>query len=193
MQPTVIEPESNRLLGLAHIMRLAFVGDPLTEITSQLVKRIEANAEDASALLDMSVVFQLNSQRQLSLELQMEALRLQQVFHLRSNPQNPAIKLLAIMGPGEVMANTPIEFLVEDSDVALSYLYLGQGLAVPSEIPDHDLAFVAVCESDQNQALLGQLDEVMRYWPKPYINSPSRIANLSRNQVSTSATSPGCK
>jgi len=34
------------------------------------------------------------------------------------------------MGPGEVMANTPIEFLIEESDISLTYLYLGEGLRI---------------------------------------------------------------
>jgi hypothetical protein len=175
---------SNQLLGMAHIMRLAFGGNNLTEITSQLVSRIQTNAFDSAALMDLSIVLQLNANPRLAIELQTDALRQQQYFELKSNPKNPTLKLLAIMGPGEVMANTPIDFLIETSDIALSFLYLGEGLPVPTEIPEHDVAFVAVCESHQNQNLLQDLSEVMRFWPKPFVNEPSRIAQLSRNRVS---------
>ena len=82
------------------------------------------------------------------------------------------------------MENTPIDFLVEDSDIAISFLYLGEGLPIPAEIPEHDIAFVAVCESDNTRFLLHQLDEIMHHWPRPFINQPSRIARLSRDIVS---------
>ena len=172
------------LIGLAKIMRLAFNGVDLSNITLQLKKRIEVNSHDSAAMMDLSIVLQLSARQELASELQSEALKQHQFYGLETNPDNPALKLLAIMGPGEVMANTPIEFLVEDSDIALSFLYLGEGLPVPSQIPDHDVAFVAVCESDRSQFLLTQLIEIMRHWPMPFINMPSHIAQLSRDKVS---------
>jgi len=181
---TLATSEPNQLIGMAHIMRLAFAGNDLSEITSHLTRRIQANALDSAAAMDLSIVLQLSGNPNLAIELQTEALRQHQYFELKSNPKNPALRLLAIMGPGEVMANTPIDFLIENSDISLSFLYLGEGLPVPAQIPEHDVAFVAVCESDQNQFLLHQLAEIMQYWPKPFLNEPSLIAQLSRNRVS---------
>ncbi len=82
------------------------------------------------------------------------------------------------------MANTPIEFLVDDSDIALEMLYVGAGLPLTHDIPKHDVAFVAVCESDSNQQLLRQLEAVMSYWPHPHINRPQKIAKLARDSLS---------
>ncbi len=184
MNTITSEFDWSTLLGLAKIMRLAFEGNNLAELTSQLLKRIQTDSGDAAALLDLSVVLQLNAQPQLALELQAEALQEQQLFRLQSNPAAASIHLLAIMGPGEVMANTPIEFLVEETDVKVELLYLGEGIPSPSQIPDHDVAFIAVCECDQNQVLLQQLADMMQHWPRPFINKPANIARLSRNCVS---------
>ncbi len=184
MQLPVANHATDRLVGMAKIMRLAFNGDDLSSITSSLAKRIASNSDDSAALMDLSVVLQLTGRPALAIELQSEALQLNQVFELDSNPSNPTLRLLVIMGPGEVMANTPIEFLLEESDVSITFLFLGEGLPIPPEIPEHDVAFVAVCESDQSQFLLAQLDQIMRVWPKPFVNSPARIAQLSRNRVS---------
>ncbi len=189
MQSEILHPDTTRLVGLAQIMRLAFNGDDLANLTSELAKRIEVNSLDYAAMLDLSLVFQLSARPELALQLQSEALRQHQSFELRSNPEHPSLKVLAIMGPGEVMANTPIEFLVEDSDISLSFLYLGEGLPVPRQIPDHDIAFVAVCESDRSQFLLAQLDSIMKHWRRPFINNPSRIAQLSRDLVSQNLNS----
>lgn len=184
MKTTAHESDSRTLMGLAKIMRLAFQGDNLEQLTSQLLDRIHSDQNNAAALLDLSIVLQLNSQTQLALELQAEALTQQQHFRLISNPTLASTRLLAIMGPGEVMANTPLEFMVEGVDVALELLYVGEGIPAPTYIPDHDVAFVAVCESDQSQALLQHLEGIMQHWPQPFINSPASIARLSRNIVS---------
>lgn len=181
--------DTSMVLGLATIMRMAFGGDNLSELTSQLIDRIQTDASDAAALLDLSIVMQLNAQPAVASELQAQALRLQQHYALASNPFRPSLRLLAIMGPGEVMANTPIEFLIEESDVSLELLYLGAGLPVPAYLPEHDIAFVAVCESDQNRQLLKDLNEVMQHWPKPFINAPSAIALLNRSSVSRNLSS----
>lgn len=172
-------------------MRQAFAGRDLTPLTDQLIRRLRTNPGDACAMLDLSVVLQIDGQRELAMELQSQALSIQQVYELGSNPNpisNP-LRLLAIMGPGEVMANTPLEFLVENSDIALTLLYLGAGLPAPSEIPAHDVAFVCVCESDHNQPLLEHLSQTMKYWPRPFINLPESVARLSRDCVSRSLAS----
>jgi hypothetical protein len=169
--------------GLAEIMRLAFTGNNLAQLTSTLAERIRTNALDAAAMLDLSIVLQLNGKPELAMELQAQALQLTQVYSLASNPVHPRLRMLAIMGPGEVMCNTPVEFLIEKSDIALQLLYLGEGVPATLDIPKHDVAFVAPCEFDRNQALLKHLSAVMRYWPRPFINLPSSIAGLTRNGV----------
>ncbi len=179
-------PQTNRcqsLLGLAKIMRMAFDGDDLELLYNSLAERIQQDSTDAAAMLDMNVVLQLRAQSEIALELQWQGLQQQQHYRLASNPVQPAVRVLAIMSPGEVMANTPIEFLLESSDVALETLYIGAGLPMVHDIPKHDVAFVAVCESDKNQALLRQLHQLMEYWPQPHVNSPARIAELARNRV----------
>ncbi len=172
------------LHGLAKIMRLAFAGDDLVELTYELTQRVASDGHDSAALLDLSVVHQLRANHGAALELQWQGLRLQQHYRLASNASRPAVRVLSIMGPGAVMANTPIEFLLEDSDIALEMLYVGAGLPPVHDIPKHDVAFVAVCESDSNQQLLSQLQSVMTYWPQPHLNSPERIAQLARDSLS---------
>ncbi len=171
------------LFGLAKIMRQAFAGNSLADLHAELRSRIQSDNTAAAAMLDLSVVLQLDAQPEQALQLQWQALQLQQHYRLRSNTARPALRVLAIMGPGEVMANTPIEFLLEDSDIALEMLYVGAGIPPTPDIPKHDVAFMAVCESDASQQLLGQLEAVMKYWPHPHVNSPARIAKLSRDRV----------
>ncbi len=171
------------LLGMANIMRRAFEGDCLTALAEELAQRIAHDPLDMSAVMDLVTVLQIRGQCELAMQLQRHALAVEQHYTLAENPIVPTLNVLAIMAPGETMANTPIDFLVENSTMALDFLYLGEGLPAPETIPAHDVAFVCVCQSDENDWLLHQLDDVMQHWPRPFINRPARIAALSRESV----------
>lgn len=93
------------------------------------------------------------------------------------------LRLLVLMAPGDLMANTPVDFLVEDSDVSLEFLYLTQGAEFPSAVPEHDILMVAIGESDTNQPLLERAASYLDNWPKPVINRPEHIQKLSRDRV----------
>jgi glutathione synthase/RimK-type ligase-like ATP-grasp enzyme len=79
------------------------------------------------------------------------------------------------------MANTPVEFLLKGSTVEAIVVYVDGAGHPPRALPPHDVAFVALGESDANQPLLAGLAEVTRSWPAPLVNRPDRIARLSRD------------
>src|SRR5208282_6072600 len=68
-----------------------------------------------------------------------------------------------------------------NSDVALDILYVGAHLPLPSSLPEHDVLFVAVGESEENIPLLQELDNALKTWPRPVLNMPGKIALLSRD------------
>jgi hypothetical protein len=86
------------------------------------------------------------------------------------------------MAPGDFMANTPLEFLLEGSDINLDMLYVLPGQPLPP-IPEHDIAIVAVGESDANRPVLAEIGRLLRHWPRPVLNAPERIERLSRDGV----------
>ena len=83
------------------------------------------------------------------------------------------------MAPGDFMANTPLEFMLEGSSIVLDMMYVVPGAALP-EPPEHDVAMVAIDESDATQPVLRQISEFVGSWPRPVINAPERIARLTR-------------
>ena len=169
------------LIGLAALTKLAFDRADLTALEQQLVARVQAVPRDAAALLDLSVLTQLLGDRDRGLALQMEALTLQRIYrHRATGPAASGMRLLAFVAPGDLMANTPLQFLLEGSDIALDLLYVVAGRPLPASIPDHDLAFVAVGESDENRPVLEQIARRIPTWPRPIVNTPERIARLSR-------------
>ena len=171
------------LIGVAPLMRRAFLKEDLAPLAAALVKRAQAHPDDANAYLDCSTVLQLSGDRDIALAVQAQAIQIQPLYNRPASTATPGLRLLVLMGPGDLMSNTPIEFLVEDSDVALKLLYLTVDTPFPDNVPDHDVMLVAVAESDSNQPLLQSLYGIADVWPRPVVNLPERIAVLSRDGV----------
>jgi len=180
------------LIGLATLMQMAFSGADLGPLGTRLLKRAETHPHDANTLMDLSTILQLKGNRAAALAVQSQALEMQQLYHMPAAQDATAIRLLAIMGPGDLMANTPLEFLVEGSDIALDMLYVAPHLPFPAALPEHDVAFVAVGESDQNRPLLQYVAKLIQDWPRPLLNAPDRIAGVSRDGAcALLASTPG--
>ena len=112
--------------------------------------------------------------------MQAFALDLRQMYRIAS-ATGPGIRLLGIFSPGDLAQNNALEFLIEGSDIRLDMLYVGPDLPFPETLPDHDLAMVAVCETDRNRPLLRHLERLVKSWPRPVICAPDRISRLSRD------------
>ena len=180
-------------IGLASLARWAFAGTDLAPIGSRLIERVMADAQDAAALMDLSTIMQLAGDRDGGLAWQAHALRVQRLY--RRPPARVArdgIRLLALLAPGDFMANTPLEFLLEDFDVTLDMYYIVPGTPLTQPIPDHDVAFVAVGSTDESAAVLREIEEFVRSWPRPVLNRPERIALLSQDGAGAGlASAPG--
>jgi hypothetical protein len=180
-------------IGLASLARWAFAGTDLAPIGSRLIERVMADAQDAAALMDLSTIMQLAGDRDGGLAWQDHALRVQRLY--RRPPARVAqdgIRLLALLAPGDFMANTPLEFLLEDSDVTLDMYYIVPGTPLTQPIPDHDVAFVAVGSTDVSAAVLREIQESVRSWARPVLNRPERIALLSQDGAGAGlASAPG--
>ena len=164
-------------------MKMAFDGLDLAPLGADLLNRVAADPGDADALMDLSAIAQLTGDRENGLVFQQLALELRQHFHMPAPTGRQALRLLALMGTGDFMANTPLDFMLEGSDVSLDMVYVGTGLPFPPALPEHDVLIVAVGESDENQPLLRELAEFLKSVPGPVLNRPERVAGLSRDGV----------
>ena len=96
---------------------MAFDGLDLAPVWNDLVHRVQAQPDDAAALLDLSTIAQLQGRPQDRLELQSAALNLRRIYRRPAAVDTePPLKLLAFMAPGDFMANTPLEFMLEGSE-----------------------------------------------------------------------------
>ena len=181
MSDTTNFSDPKPFIGLASLMRMVMSGADL----AHLVNLAAYNPNDANMLMEMSVIFQLTGNRDMGLELQQKALKLRQLYHLLPAVEGQTgMRLLAIMRPGDMMDNTPVDFLLEGSDVALDVLYVSLDMPFPESLPDHDVLIVAIGQSDQNQPLLEKVEKLIQSSPHPVLNRPERIALLSRESVS---------
>jgi len=169
------------LIGAATLMRCAFYHDDLRPIGDMLLARAQANPDDANAWLDASFVLQLLGQRDAGLDIQRHALTIRTLYALPAPARTPTLNLLVLMGPGDFMANTPIEFLLQATDIAANVQYVSPELPFPEQVPDHDVLFVAIAQSDANVVLLRDVAQMVAGWPRPVVNRPEQIAHLSRD------------
>ena len=170
------------LIGLAKLMGLAFAGEDLSPLGAELIQRAETET-GGNALMDLATVLILRGNTELGLQMQAEAIRSQRVYALPTATHATALQVLAVMGPGDLMANSPIEFLLEHSNIQLNAVYITPTQPLPNELPAHNLLYIAVAQSDANNLLLDTLTTITTNWPHPVINQPTRIAVLSRDQV----------
>ena len=162
---------------------MSVAGVDLAQLGSQLVARAGAGTVDANAFMDLSTILILRGQHELAMSMQAQALELQQIYTPPTAAGPSAIRLLALMGPGDLMANTPLELIVENLDVALNMFYVSPKLPLPPSLPDHDVLFVSIGESEANLPLLKEIESAIKSWPRPVLNTPDRISLLARDSV----------
>ncbi len=171
-------------IGVAALSRLAYGGGDLTEVRRYLAEQVAVSPNGAACLLDLATVETILGRAAVATALQDAAFANSRLFRRPSiDGDAPGVRVLAIMAPGDLMANTPLEFLLEDSDVTLDMLFCPPGEALPRPLPPHDLIFVAVAGSDVSGPLLATLARELAGCAAPLLNRPERIACLSRTEV----------
>jgi len=137
---------SSYVIGLLGLGRLMEAGNDISVLGPQLEARIARDERDAAAMLDIATLAFLtgnDANRPFALQYQQRALQLRQVYELQP-PAAAGVRLLVVMAPGDNTSNTPVDCLTEHTDVALTLLYAVPDAPLPSPLPAHDAAFVAI-------------------------------------------------
>jgi glutathione synthase/RimK-type ligase-like ATP-grasp enzyme len=171
-------------LGLAPFLRASVGGADLRPLGQKMLEQAGQNATDAVLWMNLSVVVQCFGQRDVGLSIQALALQQQRIYRLAAATQPSRVRLLLLSVPGDISANTPLDCLLENSDVDLIYYYVTPGNPLALPIPEHDALFVAICEADENRETLTTLEHALVHWPKPVINKPQFIPPTGREAAS---------
>ncbi len=164
------------IAGLLKVVRM-----PVKTLPA-FITETHRNPDLAHLCMQMFYILLAMGQREFALDMQARALKLRRLYRL-DGPEQPAIRVLALMAPGDMLDNTPIEFLIEHSDVRLDLLYLLPDQAPPTDIPEHDVVMVAIGESDRNRPLLEQAQTLLANWPQPMLNRASAVMNCARDRA----------
>ncbi len=181
--PCLAGPASADRIGFAKITKLAFDGADLRPLRDELLAKVVAGTADAGDGLDLSLIAQLLGDKQMGLSVQAEVLNFHQLFRSPCAAAEPKLRVLALAAATDMGANTPIEFLLEESGIELLTLYVLAGVALPAPLPEHDVAIVIASDSEDCRAALEVIDSVATRWPRPLLNPPRLVGNLDRDKL----------
>jgi hypothetical protein len=173
------------VLGTGDLTGFAYEGNDF----DSLIDRIEQSSggdpaeAEAARLYDTAIAFQLAFRRSEGLDLQDRALERSQLFRVRAGAAQ-SLRLLALVGPGDLMVNTPLDFITNAIGVRLDLLYVLPDRPLPAVIPEHDVAFFAQSEADPET--LDRLRELFAVWPRPALNDPGLLPGLARDVLARS-------
>ena len=109
------------VLGTAELTTAAYQGsghDALMDRIDCCAASNPPEAGDAAWAHDAGIAAQLAFRRGEGLNLQDAALAASQLYRINGAPQG-ALRLLALAGPGDLMTNTPLDFLTNHLNVRL--------------------------------------------------------------------------
>jgi hypothetical protein len=178
---SIAQTEAYQPLGLAVLLREATAGHDLMPLGQHLID-YAGQHDDPNVLLELSLVLQLKYQRDAALAVQSQAIGMRRHYRLKSaRSARPALKMLALKAPGDLMANTPFECLLENADLQIDALYVDTDSPGSEALPEHDVVLVAACASDDNAAFLAQIAALTRRTGCRVLNRPEGIARTTRD------------
>jgi hypothetical protein len=190
--PPVIDPGLTPppIKGAAALAHRAYGTAGLDELLAFIGRPAATEDEAAALVFDSSVAHALRFRDKQARALQAQALDRARVFRVEAAHSARPLRVLAVMAPGDLMVNTPLDFITAHLDVQLDLLFMLPDKPLPERMPDHDVAFFAVSESDS--AALRRLVPLFRAWPRPALNDPAQVARLTRDGVAAAfADVPG--
>lgn len=171
-------------LGLAPFLRKSIAGCDLRPIAQDMLALAGEREDDANLWMNLSLAMQCLGQRELGLQIQAQALAMQRIYHLPAAVRPARAKVLLLMVPGDLSANTPLECLLEDADIDLDFYYVTPGNPLALPVPEHDVLLVAMGDSEENRPLVAALERDLANWPRPVINAPQFIPATDRSVAS---------
>ena len=184
MDTVLNDQEAPHYLGLAPFLRASIAGQDLRSVTKQMLQRLAVDGFNPQLLMNLSIAMQCLNDMALGLAFQSAALAIVQTFTLPAWVQPARIRLLMLATHGGLQSNTPLDCLLEGSDVALTVHFVNASLDTLADVPEHDLLFVGIAESDANRGLLAALGRQLQAWPRPVLNAPEHLVATGRDVAS---------
>jgi len=179
-----ITPVTDPVIDLpnqAALLRKVFEGAPVVPLIQAELDRLHKDVTDAGAYLSLSLLYQLAGQKENGMGCLDAGLHYARLF--RQPSEGATLRLLTICARGDLMTNTPVELLLEGLPVEVTRLYVDSLAGLPDQVPDHDVALFAIGEADETRAALESFRTMKGLWPRPMLNDPIAILDLSRDRL----------
>ncbi|MGX9981507.1 ATP-grasp domain-containing protein [Methylobacterium fujisawaense] len=171
------------MIGPARLIRAAFDASDMAALAQEILARSPDGVIDAGAAMDLATILLLMHRTDEALQLQTDILQGQRLFSLRSNPDQARVRVLILVTAGDLMANTPIDFLLNDDDFSLTYLFLCPGEDMPRDLPEHDVLITGIAYSSGAEPLLEAVAAAAEGWARPIVNHPRAVLKTSRHGI----------
>ncbi len=171
----------DRYVSMLKLMRLLEAGHGV----EQLLNLSDSENDAADRLMRMAMLFHIFGDLTKAWSLQHEALQLRQHYQMAADREPATLRLLVIMKAGFLVDNTPLDFLLEGSDIACELLYVTPDAALPAALPPHDLVFIAIGHFQRNQPLFDRILPLLETATGPVLNRPSPMFGFDRDRLNT--------
>ena len=148
----------------------------------EIIKDAQSESDIGNLYMRMFYIYGAYGQDSDALLMQSKALEFKRCFRIHA-PTKPQLKLLSLVTAGDMTDNTPLDFIVDKTNIQLDLLYVDDLQTSLLEVPDHDIAFVGFGESTKNNPILEYFDLVLKNWPRPYINHPLNVKKCGRVEL----------
>jgi hypothetical protein len=172
-----------RRMGVAKLTQMAFEGQDIRSLWHELMDRASDDVAGSGMGMDLSVISQLLGDQPTGLAIQKEMLALQRLYRSPCMVSPPRLRVLALAAVMDIGGNTPLEFLLQGSDIELVTFYVVPGQPLPVPMPDHDVAIVVAPDGDAARPSMQAIEALAAIWPRPILNVPSAIGVLDRDRL----------
>jgi hypothetical protein len=170
-------------MGVAHLTRMAFEGKDIRALWHALMDKATDDGAGSGMGMDLSVISQLLGDKPTGLAIQNDTLALQRLYRSPCTAVPPRLRVLAFAAVMDIGGNTPLEFLLQGSDIELVTYYAVPGMPLPSPMPDHDVAIVVAPDGDAARPSMQVIEKLAAIWPRPVLNRPAAIGGLDRDRL----------
>ena len=170
-------------IGVAKLTRMAFAGQDLRPLWHTLMEKASDDVAGSGMGMDLSVISQLLGDKPTGLAIQKTTLAHQRLFRSPCASATPRLRVLAFAAVMDIGGNTPLEFLLQDSDIELVTFYVVPGMPLPCPMPDHDIAIAVAPDGDDSRESLQAIEALARAWPRPVLNAGEKIRQLDRDRL----------
>ncbi|MEM7520386.1 MAG: hypothetical protein AAF307_05050 [Pseudomonadota bacterium] len=169
-------------IGLAPLTKMAFAGNDLAALRMRLLSQSAARMSSAGLLMDLSVIEQLNGNKDAGLAYQDRALADCRTYRSTTAKRPGAPTVLVLAAPVQMGSNTPVDFLLEGSGFDIVTHFVAPGATTPADLPEHDVVFVAAPGDDgPTRPYINTIADLLTGWHKPVLNAPGQIMKLDRD------------